>query len=167
MKSLLRHERVTQLYSVIKSLYKSNFVPTYTKDRPDNHVLSDMTELSIWSNQIMLTVYVATTRCCLCKHWIGTVRRRVKTGGKKALYTCDPLPQNQEQVLFDINWVIGFIRRARRSALIWYQNHFCFHHISGDMTICDPNHSNFLQKCIVRKWQSKFTFYININGKKT
>ena len=34
MKSLLRHEKITQLYSVIKSLYKSNFVPAYTKDRP-------------------------------------------------------------------------------------------------------------------------------------
>ena len=35
------------------------------------------------------------------------------------------------------------------------------------MTICDPNHSIFLQKYIVRKWQSKFTFYINNNGQKS
>ena len=34
-------------------------------------------------------------------------------------HICDTLPQNQEQVLFYINWVIGSIRRARLSASSW------------------------------------------------
>ena len=33
-------------------------------------------------------------------------------------YICDPLQQNQEQVLFFINLVIGFIRRYRLLAII-------------------------------------------------
>ena len=35
----------------------------------------------------------------------------------------DPLQQNQEQVLFFINWVIGFIREYILLAIIWHQNH--------------------------------------------
>ena len=67
---------------------------------------------------------------------------------------CDPLPQNQEQVLFYINWVIGFIRRARLSSLFLSYIWRCDHLWSKPF--------NFPQKYIVRKWQSKFTFYIDI-----
>ena len=40
MKSLLRHERSTELYSVIKSLYKSNSWIAYTKVTPQNGSIS-------------------------------------------------------------------------------------------------------------------------------
>ena len=84
-----------------------------------------------------------------------------------ALWICDPLQQNQEQVLFLINWVIGFIRKYRLLAIIWHKNHDSIYHISGDMTFCDPNHSIILQKFNVRKWWLKFTFYIDINAEKS
>ena len=75
---------------------------------------------------------------------------------------CDPLQQNQEQVLLYINWFSGLLEGPGfylilKSSLfvpyIWRYDHLW------------SKPFIFLQKYIVRKWQLKFTFYININGK--
>ena len=66
---------------------------------------------------------------------------------------CNPLQQNQEQVLFFINWVIGFIRKNRT--------------FSDDLTPKSWLYSICLQKFNVRKGWLKFTFYTDINAGKS
>ena len=86
-------------------------------------------------------------------------------GKMTKLFICDPLPQNQEQVLFYINWVIGVIIKGTLSALS-FDTKITYLSIIY-LQIWPPVIQTiqfFLQKFIVRKWRSKFTFYININA---